>query len=146
MNERFEFLRKDYVQGFPAFCGFEVHKVEYGLFESILHVRPEHTQQDGFVHAGVISSMADHTAGYAAFTTVSEQFRILTIEFKINFLKPAKGNTIVCRSQVIKEGRTIIISESEIFSIEEEQEKRISKALVTLMAVPVENLSELPSD
>ncbi len=140
MNKRFELLKKDYVQGFPAFCGFEVDKVEYGLFETRLQVRPEHTQQDSFVHAGVISTMADHTAGYAAFTTVSDQFRILTIEFKINFLNPAIGDTLLCRSKVLKEGRTIIIAESEIFSMEREQEKMISKAMVTLMAVPVENM------
>ncbi len=139
MNRRFEFLKKDYVQGFPAFCGFEVDRVAFGQFETSLQIRPEHTQQDGFVHAGVISSMADHTAGYAAFTTVSDQFRILTIEFKINFLNPAKGKTIVCRSKVLKEGRTIIISESEIYSVEQGQEKRVSKAMVTLMAVPMEN-------
>ena len=83
--ERFEFLKKDYVQGFPANCGFEVERVGYGIFESRLKIGSVHQQQDGFVHAGVIATMADHTAGYAAFTTVSDKYRILTIEFKINY-------------------------------------------------------------
>ena len=87
----FEFLKKDFVQGFSASCGFEVIHADFGIFESCLKVRDEHRQQDGFVHAGMIATMADHTSGYASYTTVSEQFRILTVEFKINYFKPATG-------------------------------------------------------
>jgi len=133
-------LRKDYVQGFPEYCGFEVTRVERGIFETRLQLRPVHLQQDGFVHAGVISTMADHTAGYAAFTTVDETFRILTIEFKINFFKPATGNRILCRSKVIQDGRKIIVSESELFAASEGIEKRVSKAMVTLMVVPAKSI------
>lgn len=140
-TERFEFLKKDYVQGFPAYCGFEVDRAEYGIFETRLRVRPEHTQQDGFVHAGVIATMADHTGGYAAFTTVPENFRILTIEFKINYFKPAVGDTVLCRSKVINKGKKIIVAESEVFSSNKGQEKLVSKAMVTLMAVPVSDLA-----
>ncbi len=139
-SDRIEYLKEDYIQGFPAFCGFEVEKVEYGIFQTRLKVRPEHKQQDGFVHAGVIATMADHTAGYAAFTTVSEKFRILTIEFKINYFKPAVGEAIVCRSRVINSGKKIIVSESEVFSVLQEKEKIVSKAMVTLMAAPVSQL------
>jgi len=89
---RIEYLKKDFVQGFPAYCGFEVERVAYGRFETRLKLRPEHRQQDGFAHAGLMATMADHTAGYAAFTTVSESFRILSIEFKINFFTQS-GNT-----------------------------------------------------
>ncbi|UCD89083.1 MAG: PaaI family thioesterase [Desulfobacterales bacterium] len=135
-EERFEFLKKDYVQGFPADCGFEVSRVTYGEFISRLAIRTKHIQQDGFVHAGVIATMADHTAGYAAFTTVSEAYRILTIEFKINFFRPAIGETLVCRSKVINNGRRIKVSESEVFAVLEGEEKLVSKAMVTLMAVP----------
>jgi uncharacterized protein (TIGR00369 family) len=138
--ERFEFLKKDYVQGFPANCGFEVERVAYGIFESRLKICPVHHQQDGFVHAGVIATMADHTAGYAAFTTVSDQYRILTIEFKINYFKPAVGELMICRSKVINNGKKIKVSESEVFSVSGGQEKLISKAMVTLIAVPAGNL------
>jgi uncharacterized protein (TIGR00369 family) len=139
-KERIAFLKKDYVQGFPAACGFEVDRVAYGIFESRLRIRPDHNQQDGFVHAGVISTMADHTAGYAAYTTVSDAFRILTIEFKINFFKPAVGKDMICRSKVVNNGKTIKVSESEIFSLNEDQEKLVAKAMVTLIAVPSSNL------
>ncbi len=140
-NEKFERLKKDYVQGFPAFCGFEAVRVDEGYFESRLRIRKEHHQQDGFVHAGVIATMADHTAGYSAYTLVSEDHRILTIEFKINYLRPAIGEEIICRSNVINSGRKIIISESEIYSLNGGEEKRVSKAMVTLMSVPMSDLT-----
>ena len=144
-QDRFDFLKRDYVQGFPAYCGFEVDHVAYGRFEASLKIGPDHRQQDGFVHAGVIATMADHTAGYAAYTTVSEEFRILTIEFKINYFRPATGEAVVCRSRVISNGKKIIVSESEVFSISEGREQLVSKAMVTLMAVPASRFSKASS-
>ncbi len=139
-EKRISRLKKDFAQGFPAYCGFEVKEAGDGIFETFLHIRQEHRQQDGFVHAGVMATMADHTAGYAAFTTVSDEFRILTIEFKINFFKPAVGEMLICRSKVINRGKTVIVSESEVFSVSGSQEKMVSKATVTLMAVPVSGI------
>jgi len=136
-EKRISRLKKDFAQGFPAWCGFEVKEAGDGIFETFVRIREEHRQQDGFVHAGVMAAMADHTAGYAAFTTVSDEFRILTIEFKINFFKPAKGEMLICRSKVIHRGKTVIVSESEMFSVSASQEKAVSKATVTLMAVPL---------
>lgn len=133
---RFEFLRDDFAQGFPAYCGFEASRVAAGVFHSRLEIRPEHCQQDGFVHAGVLATMADHTAGYSGFTLVDENLRILTIEFKINFFKPALGQFINCRARVINPGRQVIVAESEVFSEDEKShEKLVAKATVTLMAV-----------
>ena len=140
-KKRLEFLKKDYAQGFPAFCGFEVQKIGNGLFESRLKLQPKHKQQDGFVHAGVIATMADHTAGYSAYTLVTNDYRILTIEFKINYFRPAVGDEIVCRANVINRGKKIIVSESEVFSIHNGDEKLVSKAMVTLMSVPSSGLS-----
>ena len=139
-NKRLEFLRKDYEQGFPAFCGFKVKHMEYGQFEAQLQIRPEHLQQDGFVHAGLMATLADHTAGYSAYTTVPEDISILTIEFKINYFKPAVGKMIICRSKVINKGKKIIVSESEVFSVADGKEKLVCKATVTLMAVPISEL------
>ncbi len=138
--ERRDFLKKDYLQGFPAFCGFTVDAVEEGRFDTRLAVRPEHRQQDGFVHAGVIATMSDHTAGYAAYTVVSEAHRILTIEFKINYFKPAVGAILVCRARVINRGRTIIVGQSDVHSVAGQEEKRVSRATVTLMAVASEKI------
>lgn len=135
-ENRILFLKKDYVQGFPAYCGFTVDHVDEGVFESRLIIRPEHKQQDGFVHAGVIATIADHTAGYSAYTIVPENTRILTIEFKINYFKPARGNELICKSKVISPGKKIIVSESEIYSRSDKKDLLVSKATVSLFAVP----------
>jgi uncharacterized protein (TIGR00369 family) len=136
-----QFLEKDFVQGFPAFCGFEVTRADYGIFESCLKVTGDHRQQDGFVHAGVIATMADHTAGYASYTTVSDKFRILTVEFKINYFKPATGALIICRSKVINNGKKIKVVESEVFSVSNDIEKLVSKGMFTQIAAAVEDLT-----
>ncbi len=134
-ENRINFLKKDYVQGFPAFCGFTVDRVDEGVFESRLIIRPEHKQQDGFVHAGVLATIADHTAGYSAYTIVPENVRILTIEFKINYFKPARGNEIICKSKIISAGKKIIVSESEIYTRSDRKDILVSKATVSLFAV-----------
>jgi uncharacterized protein (TIGR00369 family) len=139
-EERVAFLAGDFSRGFIEYCQFQAEVVEKGYFQSRVLIEEHHRQQDGFVHAGVMATMADHTAGYAAFTTVPEEFQILTIEFKINFLRPANGDSLVCRSRVIREGSQIIISESEVFDLKGENETIVAKGLVTLMAVPKDKL------
>ncbi len=134
-QERKTFLARDYSRGFIEYCQFKAEVIERGYFQSTVAIEEHHRQQDGFIHAGVMATMADHTAGYSAFTTVSEDFQILTIEFKINFLRPAFGEALVCRSKVLREGGQIIISESEVFDIREGEAELAAKAMVTLMAV-----------
>ncbi|PWH18349.1 MAG: thioesterase [Ardenticatenia bacterium] len=139
-EEWFAFLRQDFARGFPAYCGIEVVHVAYGIFETRLEMRPEHQQQDGFAHAGVMATMADHTGGYAAFTIVPPDRRVLTIEFKINFFKPAAGQYLICRARVINGGRRIIVSEADVFSLRDDTEKHVARAIVTLMAVEADHL------
>src|SRR5512137_670466 len=102
-KERIDFLTKDYSRGFIKHCRFEAEVIRHGFFQSRVKIENYHRQQDGFIHAGVMATMADHTAGYAAFTTVPEDYQILTIEFKVNFLRPAFGERLVCRSRIIRE-------------------------------------------
>jgi uncharacterized protein (TIGR00369 family) len=137
-KERAAFLAEDYSRGFIKHCQIQAGVVRWGFFESRVRI---HRQQDGFIHAGIMATMADHTAGYAAFSTVSEEFQILTIEFKVNFLKPAHGEALVCRSTVIREGAQIIIAESEVFDVKGDTETLVAKALVTLMAVHRDRLT-----
>jgi uncharacterized protein (TIGR00369 family) len=140
-KERADFLAKDYSRGFIKYCRFEADDVRRGYFQSRVKIEDQHRQQDGFIHAGVMATMADHTAGYAGFTTVGEEIQILTVEFKVNFLKPAHGEALVCRSKVIRGGNTIIISESEVFDIRKGEETLAAKAMVTLMAVHRDKLA-----
>jgi len=140
-EERIDFLAKDYSRGFIGYCGFEAEVIRRGYFQSRVKIEEQHRQQDGFIHAGVMATMADHTAGYAAFTTVPEDYQILTIEFKVNFLRPAYGERLVCRSRIIREGLQIIIGESEVFDQRGNEEALVAKALVTLMAVHKDKLT-----
>ena len=140
-KERIDFLTKDYSRGFIKHCRFEAEVIRRGYFQSRVKIVDYHRQQDGFIHAGVMATMADHTAGYAAFTTVPEEYQILTIEFKVNFLRPAYGESLVCRSRTLREGLQIIIGESEVFDRRAEEEVLVAKALVTLMAVHKDKLA-----
>ncbi len=139
--ERREFLAKDYQRGFIKFCGFQPSKIETGLFESTIKIEENHKTQDNFIHAGVIATMSDHTAGYAAYTLVADDVRILTIEFKINFLKPAYGKALKCKSEIISQGKQIIVAQSTVFDIRDTHEKMVSKSTITLMVLPAEKLA-----
>ncbi|MBI9087765.1 MAG: PaaI family thioesterase [Desulfobacterium sp.] len=139
-QKRILHLKQDYERGFIRHCGFKADQVAHGKFRASLVLKDHHRQQDGFVHAGVMATMADHTAGYAAFTVVDPTFQILSIEFKINFFKPAFGRGLECRSTVIRAGRKVIVAESEVYDLGEENRGMTAKAMVTLMAVPGEAL------
>ena len=140
MQERFAFLEKDYQRGFIKFCGFQVAKIAKGYFESTLKIGENHKTQDNFVHAGVIATMSDHTAGYAAYTLVPDDMRILSIEFKINFLKPAYGNSLKCQSEIISLGKQIIVAQSTVYDIRDTHEKMVSKSTITMMVMPADKL------
>ena len=142
-RERIDFLAKDFCRGFIKFCGLKALNIKEGFFESEVLTGENHRTQDNFTHAGLIATMADHTAGYSAFTTVSENFRILTVEFKINFLKPAFGNALRCRSKVISKGKQVIVSESEIYDVRGSDEKLVAKGIITMMAVPSEKVKQI---
>lgn len=117
--------------------GIEINKIEAGYCETILSIKEKHLQQDGFVHAGVLATIADHTAGGAAASMIKDTQTILSIEFKINMLRPAIGEELICKAKVIKNGKTISIVDSEVFSIKDKEEKMVSKAIVTLAVVNV---------
>ncbi len=140
-QERLDFLSNDAVQGFTGYVGFESVKLEPGRFISRIYLKQHHLQQDGFVHAGVIATIADHTAGYAAYTLVPPGRRILTIEYKINMLRPGKGKYIECRAQVLKPGKMILVVESEVYSVNADEEYLTAKALLTMASVPEAKLT-----
>jgi len=106
-----------------------------GWCEAELNIEPRHLQQDDFVHAGVLSTLADHTAGAAAATMINAERIVLTVEFKINLLRPALGDSLRCRAELLKCGRRLIIAESSIFSRAGGKEKLVAKATVTLAPV-----------
>lgn len=112
--------------------GVELVEVKEGYTKTQLLIKPKHLQQNGFVHAGVQASIADHTAGVAAITLVKPDETILSVEFKVNLLRPASGEYLICESEVLKQGKSLIIVESEVYSKDGEKEKLVSKATITL--------------
>jgi uncharacterized protein (TIGR00369 family) len=103
-----------------------------GWCETQLAVQPKHLQQTSVVHAGVLATLADHTAGTAATTLLPAEDYVLSVEFKINLLRAARGPKLWCRAQVLKAGRRIFVVESEVFSTSDAGTKLVAKATVTL--------------
>ena len=121
---------------FITTLGCQLDKLEAGLCHSHIVLQEMHQQQDGFVHAGVQATLADHTAGTAAVTLIDEGQRVLTAEFKINLLRAAKGTELICYSTILKPGRMLIIAESEVYARQVDGSLvLVSKATVTLAVI-----------
>lgn len=117
--------------------GVALQRFGAGWCESRLALEPRHTQQDGYVHAAVQALIADHTAGAAAGSLVGPDEIVLTIEFKVNLLRPAKGQALSCRAHVLRPGRSVTVAEAEVFAHEAASTPRlVSKAMVTIAVVP----------
>jgi uncharacterized protein (TIGR00369 family) len=116
-----------------AALGVSLVRVERGLCESVLIVRSEHTQQNGFVHAGVTATMGDHTAGGAATTLAPQSHGVLTTEYSIHLLRPARGKELRCVASVLRPGRTLSVVESEVFA----DGILVAKLTATLAIVPL---------
>ena len=140
-KKRLAFLKRDAVQGFTETIGLVPVSIRPGRFLTRVKVETHLRQQDGFAHAGVIAGMADHTAGYAAFTLVPEGHRILTVEFKINYLRPAAGETLECRAWVVKPGKQILFVEAEVYSIAGTSRSLVAKSSYTMASVPAGKLN-----
>ena len=120
---------------FIADLGIKPQSMGQGECVTMLVLQKRHLQQNGFVHAGVQATLADHTAGAAAATLIAEGQIVLTAEFKINLLRAAKGERLVCRSKVLKPGRQFSVVESEVFCQSSGQEQLVSKAIATIAVV-----------
>ncbi len=93
------------------------------------------TQQHGFIHAGIVSTVLDTACGYAAFSLMPENAAVLTIEFKVNLLSPAKGEQFRAVGKVKKHGNNITVTEGELFSHEEGGRKLVATMVGTIMSV-----------
>ena len=93
------------------------------------------TQQHGFLHAGMVATALDSACGYAGFTLMAMDAAVLTIEYKINLLAPARGQRFRMVGQVLKPGRTVTVTEGQAFAVQDGREKLIATMSCTLMAV-----------
>ncbi len=109
--------------------------VSEGRCETEMVLLARHLQHTGQCHAGVVTALADHTAGAAAQTLVKGGGVAITAELKISLLRPAQGDRLVCIGVVIKPGRTLIFAESEVFAVSGEQRTLVAKLSATLAVV-----------
>ena len=94
------------------------------------------TQQNGFVHAGAIASVADSACGYAAFTLAAAATDVLAVEFKINLLAPARATLFEARARVVRSGRTLSTCWAEVFGVENGEEELVATMLSTIITRP----------
>jgi uncharacterized protein (TIGR00369 family) len=115
--------------------GASLGDIEAGAVDIVLPFRDDLTQQDGFLHAGIIATIADSACGYAAYTLMPATARVLSIEFKVNLLAPAVGERMIARGRVLRAGKTITVCRADVTAIIDRQEKLIASMQGTMMRV-----------
>jgi len=120
-------------QRFMDHIGAQLTEVRPGYCEIRVPFQESLTQQNGFFHAGVISTIADNTAGYAAFSLMTEKASVLTVEIKLNLLSPGKGDMLIGRGQVLKSGKTLTVCRSDLFVVQNGEEKLCAAGQSTLI-------------
>ncbi|KWV60215.1 thioesterase [Bradyrhizobium macuxiense] len=115
--------------------GISIARLEPGEVELAMSYSPDFTQQNGFVHAGIITAGLDNACGVAAFTLMPAGCDILTVEFKTNLLAPAKGERFAFRAHVVKPGRTLTFCEAGAYALNDGVETLVATMTGTLMAL-----------
>jgi uncharacterized protein (TIGR00369 family) len=103
-------------QALMTLLGASLARVEPGAVDLVLPFRAELTQQDGFVHAAATTAIADSSCGYAALSLTPPRSEVLTVEFKVNLLRPAVGDTFLAEGRVLKPGATLTVARADVFA------------------------------
>lgn len=122
-------------QGMLTTLGGSIGLVRPGEVHLLAPFDARFTQQDGFLHAGVVTTLMDSACGYAAFSLMPADSRVLSVEFKVNLLAPARGERYRAEGRVIKHGRTLTVCEGKLFSIEKEQETLCAIMQATMICI-----------
>jgi uncharacterized protein (TIGR00369 family) len=120
-------------QEFLNLIGAELTRVAPGEAEFSLPYREDLTQQHGFIHGGVITTIADVACGYAALTLMPDASEVLSVEFKVNLLRPAAGTRFIARARVLKPGKTLTVAQADVFAVTAEGEKQVATLLATMI-------------
>lgn len=113
--------------------GAGLERIEPGVVEIGLPFRADLVQQDGYVHAGVVTTIADSACGYAAYTLAPEGTGVLSVEFKVNLLRPAVGERLVARGEVIKPGRTLSVVRGDVFAVRGSERTHVATMTNTII-------------
>ena len=117
------------------YLGMTIERVAPGAVETALVNRPELTQQLGALHGSFVTALADGAAGYAAMTLMPADAEVVTVELKINFLRPALGERFVARGRVLKPGRTLSICQGDVYGVTGDRETHVATLVATMMQV-----------
>jgi uncharacterized protein (TIGR00369 family) len=115
--------------------GIRIARLEPGEVDLAMDYAAEYSQQNGFVHAGIITAGLDNACGIPAFTLMPAGADILTVEFKTNLLAPAKGERFEFRALVVKPGRTLTVCEGRAYAMSRGIESLVATMTGTLMAI-----------
>jgi len=116
--------------------GGELTRVEPGVVEITLPYRADLTQQDGYVHAGIVATIADSACGYAAYSLMPPESEVLAVEFKVNLMRPAKGELFLAHAEVIKPGRTLTVVRADVFATSGGERQLVATMQGTMMRLP----------
>lgn len=120
-------------QSVMGLIGAELEEVRPGEVTIRIPFRDDLTQQHGFLHAGIVTTIVDSACGYAAFTLMPAGSSVLSVEFKINLLAPAKGETFLAKGTVVKPGKTITFCSGEVYALHADSQKLIATMTATMM-------------
>jgi uncharacterized protein (TIGR00369 family) len=115
--------------------GAELTRVDPGIVEITLPYRADLAQQHGYLHAGIVTTIADSACGYAAFSLMPPNSEVLSVEFKVNLLRPAKGQTFIALAEVLKSGKTLTVVRADVFAIDEDRRDLIATMLGTMICL-----------
>jgi uncharacterized protein (TIGR00369 family) len=122
-------------QTIMGLIGAELSRVEPGLIEITLPYRAELAQQHGYLHAGIVTTIADSACGYAAYSLMPPNSEVLSVEFKVNLLRPAKGETFSAIAEVVKSGKTLTVVRADVFAIDQDRRDLIAIMLGTMICL-----------
>ncbi|OWY25073.1 PaaI family thioesterase [Sphingobacteriales bacterium UPWRP_1] len=120
---------------FMHFIGFEVTKVAPGVVEGQLVLQNHHRQQNGYAHGGIMTTLCDTVAGFAAFTLIAPELHVVTAEIKVVYYRPAIADVLFAHGRVDKPGAKLHFCESEVFGWVNNQKKVFAKATATMIVV-----------
>ena len=110
-------------QSVMVLIGAKLGTVEPGLVEISLPYRDDLAQHHGYLHAGIVTTIVDSACGYAAFSLMPAGSEVLSVEFKVNFVRPARGSRFLARGEVLKSGRTLTVVRGDVFSFSVDDKK-----------------------
>jgi len=120
-------------QSLMQLIGAELGVVEPGVVEINLAYRPDLLQQHGYLHAGIVTTIADSACGYAAFSLMPAGSQVLSVEFKVNLLRPARGVRFVARGEVIKAVRSLTVVRGDVFGLSDDGPRELIATMQATM-------------